>query len=175
MSKKFVERSQASEQHESKSWIKNRSHFCQQCLLTTLLVPRTLELLIRSCKRAGRASVHVADVDIKNVSARKTSAVHLRAPSVESEWYTLLVPIWAWGKNQCYANWSPKRTPNFAEDSTLIARIQNESAWTEDPKAHFGVRTISLKKTGSSIFCGKACNISWILLWFHCSAACFQK
>ena len=68
-----------------------------------------------------------------------------------------------------------KAHAELCRDSTLIARIQNKSAWTEDPKAHFGVRTISLKKTGSSIFCGKACNISWILLWFHCSAACFQK
>lgn len=68
-----------------------------------------------------------------------------------------------------------KAHAELCRDSTLIARIQNKSAWTEDPKAHFGVRTISLKKTGSSVFCGKACNISWILLWFHCSARVFKN
>ena len=175
--KRFVERSQTWEQHESKSWIRIDHMFAsntsagsssQRCWFLTLW-----GLLIRSRKCAGRASVHVADV-----SARKTSAVHRRAPSVESKWCTLLLPgLEAIGNNHIVRTDRQSAGQTLQKIQLWLLGSKKKSAGTEYSKAYFGCAQFLEK--WSSIFCGNACNIGWILLWFHRSAAreptCFQK
>ncbi len=143
----------------------------QRCWFLTLW-----GLLIRSRKCAGRASVHVADVDIKNASkcvSTEDKCCTSRSPIC---WVQMMHITFAYLGYDC-ANWSPKRRPNFAEDSTLIARIQKKVPELKIQELILAVH--NFWKKWSSIFCGNACNIGWILLWFHRSAAreptCFQK